>query len=798
MIFFFSVLIYSKTLSENDISLIDSLLAKKNLSTNDLNFEKDWATSTKLKLPIVLKILDEPLYFPVFVDSLKSMLNTKNPDILKFSDIIIRNLSDSTKVCKLKNDNLTYSDIFDYVYTIFSKSFYYQQLAFIGLSNSDKQKLEFLSYDLHKEDKDFPKYKDLYAKKSITQFDSLKSEEIISLISKINFEYLYQGALVFYRGFYELKNFLQHNEIKQKGEWSRKTRYGNFFISTMDKNNIYTKNYAFLLDTKGNDRYFSDFNTDFLHPFFYQIDLSGNDLYQSQNIGGLFSTRFGFGASFDLNGNDTYRGNDYSFSAWCSYMLAMDMNGSDYYQAGLHSLGAATLGISYLFDANGNDIYNASEFAEGFASVLGVGIIADLGGNDVYYCGGKYLHAPLAPNDYRTMSQGYGFGIRPDIGGGVGVLYDKSGNDYYDGGVFSIGGAYWYALGIVIDENGNDFYNSVYYPQGSGIHLAAGFLLDENGEDSYYSKHGPGMGAGHDFSVGFLIDKKGNDTYSVEGGLGLGLTNSVGIFIDGEGDDKYVRKYPKNLGWANKSRSTAGLGIFIDKSGNDEYANDYAKNNSFWQRGYFGFAVDLKGEKTKEKESEKKADDTLVDSLLAIENIFEIASGWGVNNNAKRVDAALDILIKRDKEAAKYIAENKMNTKSGLVYRAIKKFAKKSKEIKKYFPTLLGDSDTLVVKNTIALIGELKDSSYLETFKTFLNENKFVKSVLSALGNIKSDESAELLSRYVNSKNEIYRVIVAKGLFKINSAKAKEILEKMKKDNSFLIKAMFMIKEEKK
>ena len=796
--FVFSLSLYSKTLSDEDISIIDSLLQKKDLNLNDLKFEKDWASSTKLKLPVVVKILDNPLYFPVFVDSVKNRLNYSNPDLFWFSHILFKNISKDLPLPKLKQNILSPDDIFEYVYNLYMQSFYHQQLAFINLSETEKRELKFLSYDLLSEDIDSTRYKEFYQNHNISQYDSLKSNDIVSLISKINFSQFYAGAYIFYKGFYNLKSYLKTHKLDFSGEYTLDTKFGKFFISTLGKSNFYDEKFAFILDVKGNDEYTSEINTDFYKPYFCQIDLSGDDIYENNQIGGLFSSRFGYGVHYDAKGDDIYKGGDYSFSSWCGYLLSIDQDGSDFYRGGLHSLGAASIGLSYLYDAFGDDIYSATEFAEGFASVLGVGILADTYGNDIYYCGGKYLHSPLAPDDYRTMSHGYGYGIRPDIGGGVGILFDKSGNDYYDGGVFSIGGAYWYALGIVIDEKGNDFYNSVYYPQGSGIHLAGGFLLDESGEDSYYSKHGPGMGAGHDFSVGFLIDKSGNDEYSIEGGLGLGLTNSVGVFIDENGNDRYVRKYSKNLGWANKSRDTGGIGIFIDKEGKDEYSNEFAKNDTMWQRGYFGFAVDLKGKNSIEKTKKSNEETAIIDSLLPIKNIFKIASGWGVNSNAKRVNAALKILIHRDKEAAKYIAENKMNTKSGLTYRAIKKFTLKSKEMKKYFATLLDDSDTLVVKNTISLIGVVKDSTYMDRFEGFLKEHKFIKTVLSALGNIKTNESVKILSEYINDKSEIIRVIVARGLFKMKTPKAREVLQKMRKDKSFLIKAMFMIKEEKK
>ena len=117
--------------------------------------------------------------------------------------------------------------------------------------------------------------------------------------------------------------------------------------------------------------------------------------------------------------------------------------------------------------------------------------------------------------------------------------------------------------------------------------------------------------------------------------------------------------------------------------------------------------------------------------------------------------------------------------------------------MKKYFSTLIDNPDSLIAKNTIALIGELKDSTYVAKFDSLLSQKKYEKSVISSLGSIKTDESVILLAKYIDSKSEIYRVKVARGLFKIDTPLAKKYLKEMETDDSFLIKAMFIINKEK-
>ncbi len=51
-------------------------------------------------------------------------------------------------------------------------------------------------------------------------------------------------------------------------------------------------------------------------------------------------------------------------------------------------------------------------------------MLLDGQGNDIYSAGGKYKHAPLVPDDFRSLGQGFGFGMRPDFAGGIGVLCD--------------------------------------------------------------------------------------------------------------------------------------------------------------------------------------------------------------------------------------------------------------------------------------------------------------------------------------------------------------------------------------
>ena len=797
--------IYAEVITIEEKQLFNQMLQKNELDSTSLNFLKDWASDTQFKLPIILDILSQPMKFPSFVDNIETTIENQNPgDILtKFSDILFTNsikmnLSDNenTYICDIFKEYFMMEvkkprDIFSYVSYVWETADLHYRKAWESITFDEKTQLEYLSLTLWQEEQDSLKYKKYYNENEIIEYPDLEIDDLIPVLKKIDFQSFMKSALIFQTGLDVLKRNINYKEFKWKKKLEINTRWGRFCIGT-DKDDKYNQSYSFVLDPGGNDTYRMAIQTDLNKPYYWIVDLSGDDHYVNHKIGGLFRVIFGMGAHLDIDGDDVYQGGDFCLSSFFGYHLGRDMNGNDIYSGGMHSLGASTFGISILLDEAGNDVYSVTEFGEGFGGTLGAGLLIDIIGNDLYYAGGKYLHDPLAPFDYRTLSQGFGFGVRPVMGGGIGIIYDGEGNDYYNGGVYAQAVAYWYALGIIIDRKGNDFYTAVYYPQGSGIHLAGGFLLDEEGEDHYYSKHGPGQGAGHDYAVGFLVDRAGNDIYSVEGGNGLGLTNSVGIFLDVSGDDRYERNSESSYGYANIARYSGGIGIFLDTNGNDFYPSDSLKNNYFWQRGTYGFGLDTlffkESIESIEEIAEEKASD--IDSLADIETIFEIASEWEVGSSKKRVSKARQILLNREKESALYIYENKMDTKSSLEYRAIKEFLKNSEEFRNYIPLALHNSDSLVAKNAIRFIGELADTSYIDSLKILITQNRYIPTVLSTLGKMKSDKSTAILQDFITSPSERLRVITARGLKQIDTELSRQLLISMKNDPSFLIRTM--------
>lgn len=335
-----------------------------------------------------------------------------------------------------------------------------------------------------------------------------------------------------------------------------------------------------VLDVGGNDTHVDSV---------WVIDLAGDDGYRGCGKGRLSTALV-----VDLAGNDRYEGSDFAQGgAVFGASLHLDVSGDDRYEAGQCSQGAGVFGIGMLFDLAGDDAYRGARFVQAFGGVRGIGVLSDVSGNDTYYAGGKFSHAPLLPENYQSLSQGFGFGLRgANASGGVAILCDHAGNDVYSAEVFGQGVSYWYALGVLADSAGHDKYNLYQYGQGSGIHLSPAVLFDRAGNDAYSCNNGVAQGCGHDWGTGLLWDLGGDDYYQ-----GAGMTqgganaNAIGILIDRAGNDGYSGVRPEVQGWSFESRGTIGLGVLLDLGGTDKYTGG-GKDGGVWTKGTMGVGLD--------------------------------------------------------------------------------------------------------------------------------------------------------------------------------------------------------------
>jgi len=814
-----TLLLPAQIISPAEQHQLVEMLNTAGFDSTDVNFLKDWDPTTKFKLSCQVEALNNPWKFIELLDKLKQTCSTYQdavadsarrqgkvypfllPDFARYLDVRFPRVNEidwfSTRFSLSLSTVKKPRDLFKILETqLFD--FEPGKILDKSLSKEEQDSLSFWMYQAWQESEDSLAYKPFFADRFPNVKEAPATQRAIALLEKIDWNELNAAWKTWESCCRALENEIRYMKFSNKKPIYYKSRYGVMIIGSpgndhyFDNADMQKYPVCFILEPGGNDTYDCSLFTDRNHPYYIVIDLKGDDVYRNSGIAKGMSVNNGIGWLHDYAGNDVYQYGDFAQSALLGFQYFRDEQGDDIYSSGLFSQAAAMFGISYLNDNAGNDTYTATEFAQGMGGPKGLGLLIDGKGNDVYYCGGKYLHAPLAPFDYRSMAQGFGFGFRPDIAGGIGILYDGEGNDRYSGGVYAQGVAYWYAIGALFDEKGNDYYDAVYYPQGSGIHLANGALVDMEGEDHYYSKHGPGQGNGHDWSVGVFVDKKGNDHYSVEGGNGLALANSVGIFIDSEGDDKYEHRNPSNYGFAAAARESGGLGLFLDAGGKDSYPDTLQANNKTWQNGTYGIGRDIELNIPEISKLEKLAEQETadVDSLASIETLFAVASEWEVGSAAKRVKLAREYLLNRETEAVPYAINMKMGTKSGLEYRTLSELATKSELMRTSLYTVLHDADSLKVKNSIALIAEQGDSLAVDSLAVFLNQNKYIPTVLSALGGIKSQRSLELILPWTAHQTEKYRYLAARSLKALNSDASLTELRKMASDSSFLIKAM--------
>ena len=347
-------------------------------------------------------------------------------------------------------------------------------------------------------------------------------------------------------------------------------------------NDRYTGDYWFILDLGGDDQYNLSFDPANPHPVII-VDLSGDDHYKAETDFGLASGCLSVSLLLDFEGDDSYRAKRFGLgSGYFGFGMLYDKSGSDHYDGDTHVQGAGTYGLGLLIDESGRDMYNAAAYAQGFGFVRGLGMIIEGDGADSYYAGGKYKDFLRYDQHYLSMSQGFGYGLRPILSGGIGVILDNKGNDNYYSDIFAQGASYWWSLGMIYDSDGNDNYQSFQYAQGAATHMTLGALIDDYGDDVYSGK-GLMQGVGHDYSCGLMLDRHGDDLYTAyDLSQGAGSANGAGLLIDNDGDDRYYVKIKKNThGYGNPRREFGSIGLFIDLGGFDQYTG-YGQNNFYW------------------------------------------------------------------------------------------------------------------------------------------------------------------------------------------------------------------------
>jgi hypothetical protein len=311
------------------------------------------------------------------------------------------------------------------------------------------------------------------------------------------------------------------------------------------RSNTYAEDAALILDIGGDDLYLNNAGgTRPNMPLSLVIDWGGDDRYLGQENFSQGAGVLGAGVLIDLGGNDTFISRDGGQGAgfWGLGFLYHG-EGKAAFSARKFSQGTGQMGAGILISAGRDDRYLCSYGGQGLGLFGGVGILIDRAGDDFYQLGGLEPDFRDPQKSTQSFGQGFGLGARPDkekngVPGGIGMLIDRQGDDTYIADYFSQGASYYYGLGILDDRSGNDQYLSGRYSQGAGLHSSVGALVDRGGDDFYYSSFGVGQGMGHDFGVGVLEDAGGDDQY--QGGTlvqGAATSGGLGIFLDPWGAD---------------------------------------------------------------------------------------------------------------------------------------------------------------------------------------------------------------------------------------------------------------------
>lgn len=354
---------------------------------------------------------------------------------------------------------------------------------------------------------------------------------------------------------------------------------------------------AVIIDVGGDDCYLGEIGSAMRdQPGSVVIDLDGDDTYSCGHHG-LGAGFMGVGVLIDIEGDDSYEAGDFSLgSGLFGVGVLVDRDGNDRYAGDTCTEGSGAFGIGVLRDESGNDSYEAALFSQAFGFVMGVGLLHDASGNDVYFAGGKYTDEIRYFDHFLSLSQGFGFGWRPDASGGIGMLVDETGNDVYVSDIFGQGASYWFAVGGLVDYEGNDNYVSYQYAQGAGTHITVAALIDYEGDDNYVSK-GVSQGCGHDLAIGLLHDLAGDDNYTCHGlSQAAGNANGIGVLVDDTGDDSYSVRDPDNThGYGNLRRDYGSVGVFLDCGGSDSYSGRGA-DGQWWTYSSHGVGIDLETE----------------------------------------------------------------------------------------------------------------------------------------------------------------------------------------------------------
>lgn len=271
-----------------------------------------------------------------------------------------------------------------------------------------------------------------------------------------------------------------------------------------------------LFDDGGDDEYWAEDGAQGAATFGIGllVDVGGGaDRYAALHASQGFAGPGGFGALIDDGGADHYR--CLATPARHPAPQAEEVNAS-FCQGASQGFRAQAAdqslsgGFGLLYDARGDDTYEAAVFGQGVGYWRGAGLLVDAAGDD------RYLH--------------HWYGAGAGVHFGTGALVDGAGDDRYG------------------DPR------SAHMALGAGHHFGVGALFDVTGDD-HYTLPTFGGGAATCGSLGLFVDVEGADTYRADRRTALGVATVGGcdergeritraLFRDLGGRDRYPLAVP--------------------------------------------------------------------------------------------------------------------------------------------------------------------------------------------------------------------------------------------------------------
>ncbi len=481
-------------------------------------------------------------------------------------------------------------------------------------------------------------------------------------------------------------------------------------------------------------------------------------MYYSSETCPLGAGVMGIGFLIDLKGDDLYQGQDFAFgTGFFGVGFLLDREGNDRYISGMFTQGAGAMGLGILCDREGNDLYQTALYSQGFGFVGGGGLLLDYRGNDTFFSGNVVPDDREESGAYQTFSQGFGFGIRPFASGGIGILYNGEGNDSYEGSYFSQGSAYWLSIGMLIDKKGNDRYKARRYSQGAGTHWAIGALIDYEGNDRY-SSWGVSQGCGHDRSIGIIWDGQGDDHYISEWlSQGAGNDSGRGLLIDEKGNDTYEAGTDgtQGCGKFDERRDEGSIGLLVDGGGEDTFSGQ-GRDKKLWKKGQWGGGIDYKGYLPAiRKESFRKS--------------FAMASPSPLGSSEIKMDKAWDHFILPELEGSLWTGGEWTKAAEALV-----------KQGPSVIPALLKylEIKNVNVQRTLEETFKKMGKEYLRDVHSFVQRDDIEKVkkrfLLYLLGDIGNPESKEIFLKYLNDEDHSLQSMALRGLYKLKETPSLE------------------------